>query len=83
MKLTLTCMVLLGSSLAFAQNTSTYTETQNGGNQGVIFQDDVLAAPGFGPNDVRIMVMPTPKRVTLIRPRTQFVTEMLKSVESL
>ena len=49
----------------------------------IVFKDDPLAAGGFGPHDARIMVMPTPKRVMLVRPRTQFVTEMLKSVEAL
>ena len=74
--------ILLASSVASADNTG-YTESQSGKDQSVEFKDDVLAAGGFGPNDARIMVMPTPKRVTLIRPRTQFVTEMLKSVENL
>jgi hypothetical protein len=35
------------------------------------FPDDPLAAGLFGPNDVQIRVVPKPKRVTLIRPRTQ------------
>ncbi len=62
---------------------NTYTENNTGKDQSVIFKDDPLAAGQFGPNDARIMVMPQPKRVMLLRPRTQFVTEMLKSVEAL
>ncbi len=50
---------------------------------GYVFPDDPLAAGFFGPNDAHIRVLPTPKRSTLIRPRTQFVDEMLKSVEAL
>ena len=42
-----------------------------------------LSAGGFGPNDATIRVRPGPVRTTLIRPRTSFVPEMLKSVENL
>ena len=50
---------------------------------GYEFSDDPLAAGGFGPNDATIRVRPGPVRMTLIRPRTSFVPEMLKSVENL
>lgn len=50
---------------------------------GYEFSDDPLAAGGFGPNDATIRVRPGPVRQTLIRPRTSFVPEMLKSVENL
>ncbi len=50
---------------------------------GYEFGDDPLAAGGFGPNDATIRVRPGPVRSTLIRPRTSFVPEMLKSVENL
>jgi hypothetical protein len=49
----------------------------------VEFSDDPLNAGGFGPNDATIRVRPGPVRTTLIRPRTSFVPEMLKSVENL
>ena len=74
-------MGVLCTNLAWADDT--YSETQNGADQSVVFKDDPLGAGGFGPHDVRITVMPSPKRVTLIRPRTQFVTELLKSVEAI
>lgn len=61
----------------------TYVENNTGKDQSVIFKDDPLAAGGFGPHDTQIRVLPSPKRVLLLRPRTQFVTEMLKSVEAL
>lgn len=76
-------MCVFCTNLAFADDTKPFVETQAGSDQNVIFKDDILAAGGFGPNDVRIRVAPTPKRVMLLRPRTQFVTEMLKSVEAL
>jgi hypothetical protein len=42
-----------------------------------------LNAGGFGPNDATIRVRPKAARTTLIRPRTSFVPEMLKSVENI
>lgn len=50
---------------------------------GYEFEDDPLNAGGFGPNDATIRVRPRAARTTLIRPRTSFVTEMLKSVENI
>ena len=50
---------------------------------GYKFTDDPLSAGGFGPTDATIRVRPGPVRTTLIRPRTSFVPEMLKSVENL
>jgi hypothetical protein len=50
---------------------------------GYEFEDDPLNAGGFGPNDATIRVRPKAARTTLIRPRTTFVPEMLKSVENL
>ena len=85
MKRTLTAalaaIVVLCSNLALADQT--YTENNSGKDQSVIFKDDPLAAGGFGPKDIQIRVIGSPKRVVLLRPRTQFVTEMLKSVEQL
>lgn len=53
------------------------------GEYGYEFEDDPLNAGGFGPNDATIKVRPRAARTTLIRPRTSFVTEMLKSVENI
>lgn len=50
---------------------------------GYEFEDDPLNAGGFGPNDATIRVRPRAARTTLIRPRTSFVPEMLKSVENI
>ena len=68
--------VLASSALAFAQ------EDKKEG-YGYEFDDDPLSAGGFGPNDATIRVRPRAARTTLIRPRTSFVPEMLKSVENL
>lgn len=68
------------SSTALAQDVKSSEET---GGYGYEFSDDPLNAGGFGPNDATIRVRPGPVRTTLIRPRTSFVNEMLKSVENL
>jgi hypothetical protein len=73
--------ILLTSTMAFAQDAK---ETAGDGDgYGYEFGDDPLTAGGFGPNDATIRVRPGPIRRTLIRPRTSFVPEMLKSVENL
>jgi len=86
------CLVSLASFVtpAFAQQPGGggggAKATGGGGKDegyGYEFSDDPLAAGGFGPNDATIRVRPGPVRTTLIRPRTSFVPEMLKSVENL
>jgi hypothetical protein len=76
--------LLLVSVESFAQAAAA-TATGNGGSgdYGYKFEDDPLAAGGFGPSDATIRVRPGPVRTTLIRPRTSFVPEMLKSVENI
>jgi len=74
-------MVLLLTSTAFAQ-----AAKESGGGAdgyGYEFEDDPLSAGGFGPNDSRIRVRRGAQRSTLIKPRTQFISELLKSVENL
>lgn len=88
--------LLLTSASAFAQQPGGAPAPGGGGGAakasggggkedgyGYEFSDDPLAAGGFGPNDATIRVRPGPVRTTLIRPRTSFVPEMLKSVENL
>ena len=50
---------------------------------GYKFEDDLLSAPDGGGNTPIIKVRPMRTREILLRPRVQFVTEMLKSVENL
>ena len=67
---------------AAASGAGAKSSTSNEG-YGYEFSDDPLSAGGFGPQDATIRVRPGPVRTTLIRPRTSFVPEMLKSVENL
>ncbi len=83
--------LLLVASQSFAQAAggggaaaATTTDGSGGnGDYGYKFDDDPLSAGGFGPADATIRVRPGPVRTTLIRPRTSFVPEMLKSVENI
>ena len=77
--------VTLMASQAFAQAPKSTDGPAKGkdAGYGYEFSDDPLNAGGFGPNDATIRVRPGPIRQTLIRPRTSFVPEMLKSVENL
>jgi hypothetical protein len=75
-----------GGGAAPAAGAGGVKTTAGGGKEegyGYEFSDDPLSAGGFGPNDATIRVRPGPVRTTLIRPRTSFVPEMLKSVENL
>lgn len=74
---------LLVSSVAMAQDGAAPKASDTEGGYGYEFTDDPLNAGGFGPTDATIRVRPGPVRQTLIRPRTSFVPEMLKSVENL
>lgn len=67
------------TTIAFAQGAP---ESKTDG-YGYTFDDDPLNAGGFGPNDATIKVRARAARTTLIRPRTTFVQEMLKSVENI
>jgi len=85
--------MLMLSAQSFAQDApggggSDVQSTAGGGSggssdYGYKFSDDPLSAGGFGPADATIRVRPGPVRTTLIRPRTSFVPEMLKSVENI
>ena len=73
---------LLAAPSVFAQDVKE-TKEESGDGYGYEFDDDPLNAGGFGPNDATIKVRARAARTTLIRPRTSFVPEMLKSVENI
>jgi hypothetical protein len=85
------CWVLV-TSTAFGQ-TQKGTEVERERSSGVrvndidpghweaVFEDDLLSGDGFGADLPIIRVRPVRTMGYLIRPRTHFVPEMLKSVE--
>jgi hypothetical protein len=80
--MTIGLAAFMASGAAFAQAKEA-AGGEKGDGYGYEFDDDPLAAGGFGPSDATIRVRPRAARTTLIRPRIQFVDEMLKSVENL
>ena len=82
--LALGAATLVLSPSVFAQGAAPAKESKGDSDgYGYTFEDDPLNAGGFGPNDATIRVRPRAARTTLIRPRTSFVPEMLKSVENI
>jgi hypothetical protein len=75
--------VLVVASLMTTVASAQVQEQKTDDGYGYSFDDDPLNAGGFGPNDATIRVRARAARTTLIRPRTSFVPEMLKSVENL
>jgi len=63
--------------------TTTYVEKNGTSGQDITFKDDPMTAGGIDPKGVVITVRPSAVRMMLLRPRTQFISEMLKSVENL
>lgn len=72
---------VLGAGTASADETARVRGT--GDDYTYEFLDDPLAARGVVPGGGTITVPKRQVRTLLIRPRTQFITEMLKSVENL
>jgi hypothetical protein len=71
------------STPAAAQSGQTFDEKIVEGNQVVKFGDDILASDPNGVYGQRILVRPGATRIPLIRPRMNFVMELVKSVENL
>jgi len=71
------------SGAALAQEGSDYATSTDKDGYTVKFDDDLLDAPGLDSNAPLLKVRPMAARTTLIRPRTSFVPELLKSVDTL
>ena len=76
----------LFASTALAQNTPSqagYVEQKVDSGQAVIFKDDAMQAGGLDPNGYIIRVRGAFWRTALLRPRLNFVPELLHSGENL
>jgi hypothetical protein len=82
MKLKIIITILLCSQISFAKDEFKVKNVQKDSYE-YEFEDDPLASTGFGPNDSRIRVRKGAQRATLIKPRTKFIKEILKSIEDL
>jgi hypothetical protein len=63
--------------------TEDYSERRTEGSNVVIFREDIVGAGNQGALGDRFSPPPGAVRVGLLRPRFNFVSEMLKSVENL
>jgi len=75
-----TAVFLFASALATSASAD---PTQSEDRYGYVFKDDVLAAGGGALSAAPIVVQKHLRREVLLRPRVQFITAMLKSVEGL
>ena len=71
--------------LAFEGIASAQGKKKGGGGdvEEMTFEDDKLLTSNLGPDQAKITTRGGPVRTILVRPRTSFVPEMLKSVENL
>jgi hypothetical protein len=63
--------------------TSGFVERKTKQGQDITFEDDPLGALGDTPVGTQLWGFHPPKRCALMRPRTTFVLDLLKTVESL
>ncbi len=76
-------------SNAFAQAAAppatapTYAERQRGGEREVTFFDDQLYSPAGGAYGAALVVAPRVLRRGLLRPRVDFVSELLVTIEDI
>lgn len=73
------------SSISFADTADSADDESCTNDAGYCYKfvDDLLNAPGLDSTAPLLRVRPTGYRERLLRPRTQFVSELLKSVEKL
>jgi len=76
-------VALAAAAPSAAADDSAPVAQNNEGGYVYNFKDDPLQAAGLGPLGAWIPVARKAARATLIRPRTAFVVELLKSVEHL
>jgi hypothetical protein len=76
----LACALVALASPASAQD-STFVERKTTDGQDVRFKDDPVSALAGNPIGAQLTGFHPPKRFDLMRPRWNFVPEMLKSVE--
>ena len=60
-----------------------YKDLTDKNGQKVYFKDDVMDGKGLGEQAATILVRPGAARQLLLKPRTHFIPEMLKTVENL
>jgi hypothetical protein len=80
---TLLIVLTLATTSVADESASPALTTSQANGYGYRFEDDVLQAGGLRATDPQLRIVRHSMRTVLIRPRTQFIPEMLKSVENL
>lgn len=76
-------LVALAAPASAQQPQSTYVEKKSAEGQDIRFGDDPLGAIAGNPIGLQLSGFHPPKRYDIMRPRTTFVPQMLKSVEAM
>lgn len=69
--------------LAFEGAALAQKKKAGGDVEEMTFEDDKLLTSNLGPDQAKITTRGGPVRTILVRPRTSFVPELLKSIENL
>lgn len=84
MRRSLTVLAGVLSLVALEGIASAADKKKGGGDvEEMTFEDDKLLTSNLGPDQAKITTRGGPVRTILVRPRTSFVPEMLKSIENL
>ncbi len=87
MRRSLVAIVVGAVGLLALEGVASAQGKKKGGGSGDIeemtFDDDKLLTSNLGPDQAKITTRGGPVRTILVRPRTSFVPEMLKSIENL
>ena len=78
----LACALVALAGSASAQE-NTFVETKSSDGQDIRFRDDPLGALSNDPVGAQLTGFHPPRRYDLMRPRTTFVPQMLKTVENM
>ena len=81
--MTFVAMALAAAPACADDRPTEYATTETTDGYGVTFRDDLLAGDGAALSAPRIHVRPQGARNALLRLRTNFLTELRKSVEAL
>jgi hypothetical protein len=81
-------MVIGAVGLLALEGVASAQAKKKGGGSGsdieeMTFDDDKMLTSNLGPDQAKITTRGGPVRTILVRPRTSFVPEMLKSIENL
>lgn len=76
--------VAVTSSVALAQTRGVATTGDKDGKEyGYRFDDDSLSAGNAGPSGLNVRVRPMAVRQNLLKPRTKFIDELLRSITNI